>query len=237
MNASVPAPSEVPRVDESGAPRPLVFVRGWDRTRYELSPASVDGGFDATDLAAAREAFSYRAGVAEHEVHPRLLELAYKAMLHFGKDEVRLTSGFRPTRIRSRHTHGRAMDILLPGVDFRQLAAFMRQQGFVGVGVYPRSGFVHVDVRSSSYFWVDYARPGRRGRVRPIMMDSAARADAEARARGELPDTDVAAAEEEEEEVAEQTRQARRERQRATRLVGRANRRIRAAAAAANRRG
>ena len=31
--------------------------------------------------------------------------------------------------------------------------------GFVGVGVYPVSGFVHLDVRERSYFWVDTSGP------------------------------------------------------------------------------
>ena len=47
------------------------------------------------------------------------------------------------------------------------------------------SGFVHVDVRERSYFWVDTSGPGKRSRIRGILADVAARSDAQASARGE----------------------------------------------------
>ena len=78
------------------------------------------------------------------------------------------------------------------------LAEYVRSLGFVGVGIYPRTGFVHLDVRAASYFWVDYSGAGRRGRVRQILAGVAQRADQAAIARGEAPDAAVAAAELEE---------------------------------------
>ena len=181
---------------------PLVIMRGWDRSRYTLTPESREGGFDQHDLVEAKQAFAEHDSGRMHEVNPRLLDLAYRAMVHFGASEVRLVSGYRHDRIRCRHSHGRAMDISLPGVDYRELAAWAREQGFVGVGIYPQSEFVHLDVRSSSYFWVDYSAPGRRGRNRPIRMEEAARADSAARARGERADDDIVEAEAEEDELA-----------------------------------
>ncbi|MFK5065634.1 hypothetical protein, partial [Klebsiella pneumoniae] len=63
-----------------------------------------------------------------------------------------------------------------------------------GVGVYPASGFVHVDVRERSYFWLDSSAPGKRNRERGVHSDLAQRADAAALARGEhgLPSLSVA---------------------------------------------
>ncbi|MBK8171329.1 MAG: DUF882 domain-containing protein [Sandaracinaceae bacterium] len=187
--------------------RPFVIVRGDDHRRFELSPASDQGGFDATDLAVAQEAFSYRNDQSTHEVEPRVLDLAYRAMLHFNAPHVVLVSGFRRTRVTSRHSHGRAIDMHLPDVSVRELASWLEQSGFVGVGIYPRSGFVHLDVRGSSYFWVDNSGSGRRGRARPRRMESAAHYDQLARERGETPDPEVVSAEEAEETIAE-TRQA-----------------------------
>ena len=35
---------------------------------------------------------------------------------------------------------------MVPGVKDEEVAKYARQTGFVGVGIYPTSGFVHVDV-------------------------------------------------------------------------------------------
>lgn len=175
-----------------------------------MTPATAEGGFDAEDLRIAADAFAYRNDQSTHAVQTRLLDLAYRAMIHFNAPHVVLVSGFRRTRVTSRHSHGRAIDMELPDVNVRELARFLEQSGFVGVGIYPRSGFVHLDVRGSSYFWVDNSGSGRRGRARPRNMDDAARYDQLARERGERPDPDVVAAEEQEESVAETRRAARR---------------------------
>jgi hypothetical protein len=49
------------------------------------------------------------------------------------------------------------------------------------------SGFVHLDVRDRSYFWVDSSGPGKRNRTRGILGDLAAKSDARAAARGDHP--------------------------------------------------
>src|SRR5690606_27254292 len=90
-------------------------------------------------------------------------------------------------RSKSNHGYGRAMDIVVPGVADEDVASFARQMGFVGVGIYPTSGFVHVDTRPRSYFWVDRSGPGRRKRTVPILRSLAAKVDAAALARGEKP--------------------------------------------------
>jgi uncharacterized protein YcbK (DUF882 family) len=189
----------------TGAHPPLVLRRAHGGARFTLTPATGAGGFDAADLEMARRAFAWREDDfrSEHPVSTRLLDLVYRTMRHFDANEIELISGFRDGRTTSRHSHGRAIDFIVPGVQQAELAAYLRTLGFVGVGIYPRTGFVHLDVRSESYFWVDRARSGRRGRVRPILGNLAAQADAEARARGEAPDQEVATAEREEKEAFE----------------------------------
>ena len=59
--------------------------------------------------------------------------------------------------------------------------------GFVGVGLYTRSGFVHLDSRTRSYFWVDSSSPGQRSRMTQVYAKAAALADAQAIERGEAP--------------------------------------------------
>jgi hypothetical protein len=75
----------------------------------------------------------------------------------------------------------------VPGAKDDDVARFARDLGFVGVGVYPSSGFVHIDVRDRSYFWVDASGPGKRNRERGILGDLAKKADAQALSRGERP--------------------------------------------------
>ena len=85
----------------------------------------------------------------------------------------------------SNHGRGRAIDVVVPGASDADVAKLAREMGFMGVGIYPTSGFVHVDVRDRSYFWIDSSGPGGRNRERGILADVAARADREATARGE----------------------------------------------------
>jgi hypothetical protein len=110
-------------------------------------------------------------------------------MRHFEAPLVHVVSGYRPDRAGSRHTQGRAIDFVLPGVTNEQLQDYVRTFGFVGVGIYPKSGFVHLDVRDTSYYWVDNSLPDERSRGVPVDGNLAAASDRAAAARGEAPDT------------------------------------------------
>jgi hypothetical protein len=160
----------------------LVFqIQGKDLS-YVLRPRGRNGGWSEDQLAIAREAFgSWPGGPTPHT---RTLDLVYAATLHFGCPYVTLISGIRKDRGGSRHSHGLAADIVLPGVDDEELAAYFRAQGFVGVGTYPRAGFVHVDTRDQSFFWVDRSKPNQHGKVVQVRKDESTAADEAARARG-----------------------------------------------------
>jgi hypothetical protein len=183
------------------APPPLVLRPLTGPARFELTPEMDAGGFDAADMALAEQALAYRDDGSTHEIHPRLMELAYAAARHFRAPYAFVISGYRSGRPSSRHAQGRAMDFVLPGVTDRRLAAWLRTQGFVGVGIYPTSGFVHLDVRGRSYFWSDSSGPDQRGRERQILRSLGPRYDRAARGRGVEPLADVVDAVESEEEV------------------------------------
>jgi uncharacterized protein YcbK (DUF882 family) len=145
-----------------------------------------DGGFDAADL--DRVAHLLRAATGdEHPVDPRTLGLVYRIQTHFDVPEIRVISGYRVPKpgSHSNHGKGRAIDLAVPGVPDEDVARFVREQGFVGCGVYPSSQFVHVDVRPRSYFWVDYSGPHMKNRERGILGDLASKSDAAALARGQ----------------------------------------------------
>jgi uncharacterized protein YcbK (DUF882 family) len=147
------------------------------------------GGFSASDLDLAAAVMRDPGTASRYPVEPRLLDLALRIQTHFGAEEVRVLSGYRrPARGgRSNHGKGRAIDLIIPGTPDGDVAAFARTLGFVGVGIYPVSGFVHVDVRDRSYFWSDSSGPGKKNRERGILGDLARASDRDAMTRGEHP--------------------------------------------------
>jgi uncharacterized protein YcbK (DUF882 family) len=89
------------------------------------------------------------------ELVGRVLEAAH----HFGAQQVQIISGFRHPKYnkmlrkkgrevaeKSQHTLGHAVDFRLVGVPTDQLRAFVRGQHDGGVGYYPFSGFIHIDI-------------------------------------------------------------------------------------------
>lgn len=83
---------------------------------------------------------------------------------HFGHKPLQIVSGYRNQRKQtSNHFLGRATDIRIEGVSPKQVRAFAEtlDRGGMGIGLYPRSQFVHIDVRSPpSFRWIDNSAPG-----------------------------------------------------------------------------
>ncbi len=102
--------------------------------------------------------------------NPRLLQVLTTISDHFGGRRIYVISGYRVpggyTRESSRHTQGDAVDIRVDGVPNTALRDFCRTLSRTGCGYYPNSTFVHVDVRASSSYWVDWSRPGEAPRYR-----------------------------------------------------------------------
>ncbi|MCA9675745.1 MAG: YcbK family protein [Kofleriaceae bacterium] len=89
----------------------------------------------------------------------RLLSTVLDAARHFKVDRVNVVSGFRAPKYNlmlrkkghavardSQHTKGHAVDFWLPGVGTQALYRWAMSHQLGGVGLYPDSGFVHVDV-------------------------------------------------------------------------------------------
>ncbi|MFW5925730.1 MAG: LysM peptidoglycan-binding domain-containing protein [Myxococcota bacterium] len=104
----------------------------------------------------------------EHVPEARLALLLAAISDHFGGSEIRIVSGWRDaggyTSRRSRHVHGAATDIQVEGAPKRAVWNYCRTLKKTGCGFYPRSVFVHVDVRDHNAQWVDWSRPGQRPR-------------------------------------------------------------------------
>jgi uncharacterized protein YcbK (DUF882 family) len=108
-----------------------------------------------------------------HPIDPRLLTLVY-LLAQTWQRPVILISGYRKpgrTRASSRHTAGAALDFALPGVPIDEIADLAKARfENVGVGIYPTSDFVHLDVRARSHYWVDHSGPGEKKKEIPLEL-------------------------------------------------------------------
>ncbi len=123
------------------------------------------------------------------QLDTRLVRLLVAVSDAFGGRPIRIVSGYRTSSYfeDSRHKLSRAVDFSVPGVSNERLRDFLRRFPDVGVGYYPNSSFVHLDVRETATYWVDYAGPGQAPRSKPrapntslASHDSEAETDADA---------------------------------------------------------
>ncbi|HTE53187.1 MAG TPA: DUF882 domain-containing protein [Kofleriaceae bacterium] len=136
-------------------------------------PGEATPQFDEQALASLDHIFRCKRTGETRAVDPRLYQTLSTIYDKFGGKRVELVSGFRFQREEgSRHYHASAMDIRVPGVSIRQLRDFADSldTGGMGVGIYPRAGFVHVDWRAPgepSFRWTDRSKPHDGGGKRP----------------------------------------------------------------------
>lgn len=92
----------------------------------------------------------------------RLIRLLVQVSNRFGGRPLRIVSGYRTTSYfeDSKHKASRAVDFSILGVPNEALRDYLRTLPNVGVGYYPNSSFVHLDVREYAAYWVDHSRPG-----------------------------------------------------------------------------
>lgn len=109
------------------------------------------------------------AGGTHPRVPERLLHLLVRVSDTFGGRPIRIVSGYRTSSYYedSRHKHSAAVDFSIAGVPNEIVRDFLREFDDVGVGYYPNSSFVHLDVRPQAAYWVDYAGPGEPPRSSP----------------------------------------------------------------------
>ena len=96
---------------------------------------------------------------AETPIDPRLIDLLYR-IAQRTHQKILLVSGFRAPMFSlatlSYHTRGMAADIRIPGMTPLMARDLAESMGVRGLGYYPVSGFIHVDVRDERTRWIDY---------------------------------------------------------------------------------
>jgi uncharacterized protein YcbK (DUF882 family) len=108
-------------------------------------------------------------------VPDRLIRLMVEVSDTFGGRPLHVVSGYRTTSYfrDSRHKTSQAIDFAVVGVPNSAVRDYLLTQRNVGVGYYPNSSFLHLDVRGRSTYWVDYAGPGEAPRKTPGRAPSA----------------------------------------------------------------
>lgn len=159
-------------LDASGAPDPraldrLSIIARPRGTSSPREPSSDDPDFVAPGI---------------RRLHPALLLRLARLTDRFPDRGIEIVSGYRPdAREGSRHRHARALDLRVQGEATEDVRAFLEAQPETGVGFYPTSGFVHVDIRTRSIHWIDRSGPGeapsivREGDPDPRSVDDARR--------------------------------------------------------------
>jgi uncharacterized protein YcbK (DUF882 family) len=119
-----------------------------------------NGAYVPEALAAANHSLRDWRNNKVHEIEPRLLDLLSALRDRLGTQErVQVISGYRSPETNamlharsgevsstSLHMLGHAIDIHLPGVELTRLRDAAQSLAIGGVGYYPVSNFVHVDV-------------------------------------------------------------------------------------------
>ncbi len=101
---------------------------------------------------------------AKRRPNVRLMKVLAYMSDRFNGREIIVVSAYRAPKDKgnatSRHATGEALDIRIDGVPNEAVRDFCLTLSRVGVGYYPRSSFIHVDVRREATYWVDWSRPG-----------------------------------------------------------------------------
>lgn len=134
----------------------------------EVNIYNPDGSYNPQAIEAINHVLRCRRTDAEKPIDLQLLTILSAIYDHFGNRPLQIVSGYRNQRKQtSNHFKGRASDIRIAGVAPKKIRAFAEtlDRGGMGIGIYPRSQFVHVDVRPPpSYRWVDYSAPNPNAR-------------------------------------------------------------------------
>jgi uncharacterized protein YcbK (DUF882 family) len=142
----------------------VTFHRIWSKQTVRVRILDDHGKVRKGALRQMRDLMRPRESKKRKEPNQRLLRLLAQVSDHFGGRPLHIVSGFRVaggfTNDSSRHVAGEAVDFRIPGVSIPELRDRCQKFDHVGVGYYPRSQFVHLDVRRQNARWTDWSLPG-----------------------------------------------------------------------------
>lgn len=143
----------------------VTFYRIWSRETMKVTLLDDRGGVRPGAQKQMRELMRPRESKKRKLPNSRLLRLLAQVSDHYGGRPLHVVSGYRLpgglTRDSSRHVAGEAMDFRIPGISLTELRDYCQKFDHVGVGYYPRTQFVHLDVRQQNARWTDWSLPGQ----------------------------------------------------------------------------
>jgi uncharacterized protein YcbK (DUF882 family) len=99
------------------------------------------------------------------QMDKKLFVALIKAAKHFSVDKIIIVSAYRSPKYNlmlrkkgrevaknSQHTHGKAVDFRLPGIEVTRLHKWAKSLKMGGVGLYRGSGFIHIDTGKVRYW-------------------------------------------------------------------------------------
>jgi uncharacterized protein YcbK (DUF882 family) len=166
-NAKNAKDAKAPAAAGSYAARPkkagfVTMLRGTEKLEVQLLAR---GKLNRAALSGLTKILRFVPSDSKKAVDPRLAYLVGLVSDHFGGKKLHVVSGYRPFSKsqytpHSNHNLGRAMDFLVEGVPNTVVRDYCKTLRDAGVGYYPNSTFVHLDVRTGKAYWIDYSGPG-----------------------------------------------------------------------------
>lgn len=161
----------------------VTLYRIWSSEKLTLKLVDTKGNAKLLARVRMREFLRPRESRKRKLPNSRLMSLLAQVSDHYGGREIHVVSGYRLpgglTRQTSRHVAGEAIDFRIPGVGLEELRDYCSHFENVGVGFYPRTQFVHLDVRTKPARWTDWSLAGQ-----PAILEKPADLD-------EAPDDDT----------------------------------------------
>lgn len=181
METPTPEPTAPPLTTCVTDPPPVRFIRTTDGSRETrlLVLTHCDGTPDAASLRAltilarprsvaapsdedlrAHEDDAEFLAADVHRLNVGLLSRLRRLADAFPGKDIEITSGYRPdAREGSRHRIGNALDLRVVDVPLEEMHRVALTFDESGIGLYPTSDFIHVDVRERVTRWVDLSGP------------------------------------------------------------------------------
>lgn len=148
---------------------PIEMEHITSHAHHLLRPDVRGGGFSPRQMRTLMDFLRCHHTNKRRPMDPRLVSLLYQTARHYNNAKLYVIAGYRAPSVaaakgnpKSPHKRGVACDFRLAGVPIEALRDYLRRTyNNIGVGYYPNSGFIHLDVgRTQSAFWIDYSSPG-----------------------------------------------------------------------------
>ncbi len=149
--------------------RPRLPVHVYNSNTREYATFLIDstGHYPAEQKRSVKHLFRCRRTGRRHKMHPGVLRILADLSARYPGHTIEIVSGYRapPYGVpRSKHFHGRAIDLRVRGVEITEVRDYLwRTHENVGVGYYRRQKFVHVDYRPNykKTAWTQRRRNGK----------------------------------------------------------------------------